>query len=178
MNIETDEKIILEFKKTGNKRLLNPLFKKYTDVMFGVAFYYVSNRERAMDIVMDSYEVMIKSIHQKNITHFKAWALGICRNLSLKRLRDDKIFLELTEFTESFMEKDESTVYSDEQIDQLHTYVKDLQENQRICIEDFYLNGMSYAEIAEKNEMSLNEIKSAIQNGKRNLGLMFERDKL
>ena len=49
-----------------------------------------------------------------------------------------------------------------------------LKENQRICIELFYLKNKSYQDIANETNFSLNEIKSYIQNGKRNLKLLIE----
>jgi RNA polymerase sigma-70 factor (ECF subfamily) len=44
-----------------------------------------------------------------------------------------------------------------------------LGEGQRRCLELFYLEGHSYAEVASRSGYSLNEVKSHIQNGKRNL---------
>ena len=49
-----------------------------------------------------------------------------------------------------------------------------LKENQRMCVELFYLKNKSYQDIANETDFSLNEIKSYIQNGKRNLKLLLE----
>ena len=49
-----------------------------------------------------------------------------------------------------------------------------LKENQRVCIDLFYLKNKSYQEIAHETNFTLNEIKSYIQNGKRNLKLLLE----
>ena len=47
--------------------------------------------------------------------------------------------------------------------------IDDLKEEQRICIELFYLKESSYAEISLITGYNPNEVKSYIQNGKRNL---------
>ena len=47
--------------------------------------------------------------------------------------------------------------------------IDELKEEQRICIELFYLKESSYAEISLITGYSQNEVKSYIQNGKRNL---------
>ncbi|MEZ4917135.1 MAG: sigma factor-like helix-turn-helix DNA-binding protein, partial [Chitinophagales bacterium] len=52
--------------------------------------------------------------------------------------------------------------------------LKDLKENQQMCLRMFYLEGMSYADIVEKTNYTLNEVKSNIQNGKRNLKIKLE----
>ena len=49
-----------------------------------------------------------------------------------------------------------------------------LKTNQRLCIELFYLKNKSYQDISTETSFSLNEIKSYIQNGKRNLKLLLE----
>ena len=49
-----------------------------------------------------------------------------------------------------------------------------LKDKQRICIELFYLKNKSYQDIATETDFSINEIKSYIQNGKRNLKLLIE----
>lgn len=173
--IEIDIQIIQKYKATGEKQLLNPLFKKYSQDLFGIAYYYLSDRDRAMDVVMDVYETVLKSIDEKEITNYRAWILSICRNTCLKRIRDHKSYVELSDFSENFMESETELEYSDELIDQLLDFIKELQRDQRICVEAFYLNGKSYAEISSTFQYTLKEVKSYIQNGKRNLLLMFGR---
>jgi len=51
----------------------------------------------------------------------------------------------------------------------LSTGMESLKEEQRICVELFYLKGKSYQQIADETGYSMNEVKSNIQNGKRNL---------
>ena len=50
-----------------------------------------------------------------------------------------------------------------------------LSEEQRICIELFYLKERSYKEITELTGLQFNEVKSYIQNGKRNLKIQMEK---
>ena len=49
-----------------------------------------------------------------------------------------------------------------------------LNEGQRVCIELFYLKNRSYNEIVAATGYSANDVKSYIQNGKRNLKLKME----
>ena len=44
-----------------------------------------------------------------------------------------------------------------------------IKYEQKKCVELFYLKGHSYREIAEETGYKMNEVKSFIQNGKRNL---------
>ena len=54
--------------------------------------------------------------------------------------------------------------------------VSRLNAEQKICIELFYLENKSYAEIVQSTGYDLNYVKSYIQNGKRNLKKMLEND--
>ena len=47
--------------------------------------------------------------------------------------------------------------------------IDELKDDQRTCIELFYLKNCSYNEIANLTGFTPNEVKSHLQNGKRNL---------
>jgi RNA polymerase sigma-70 factor (ECF subfamily) len=53
--------------------------------------------------------------------------------------------------------------------------LKQLNDEQRSCITLFYLQKKSYSEISEKTGYTLLQVKSHIQNGKRNLRLLVEK---
>lgn len=174
LDMASDESIILEYQQTKNKRLLAPLFKKYNEKLFGIAFYYLSEREQSMDTVMETYEVVLKNIDHKEITYYKGWLMSICRNICLKKIRDGKKFSELTEVADTFVENDEDSVYNNDTIEKVLELIPKLKINQKNCVEAFYLQSKSYEEISETYNLSFKEVKSNIQNGKRNLKILFE----
>jgi RNA polymerase sigma-70 factor (ECF subfamily) len=53
--------------------------------------------------------------------------------------------------------------------------LEELNPEQKDCIKLFYLEKRSYQEIAEKTGFSLMQVKSYIQNGKRNLKILLEK---
>ena len=55
--------------------------------------------------------------------------------------------------------------------------IKKLNPGQRQCIELFYLSQKSYEEVSGITGFSMNEVKSYIQNGKRNLKLIMTNRK-
>jgi RNA polymerase sigma-70 factor (ECF subfamily) len=57
----------------------------------------------------------------------------------------------------------------------LETALQLIKEEQRECITLFYLNKKSYKEIEHITGLSFLEIKSHIQNGKRNLRIIIKR---
>jgi RNA polymerase sigma factor (sigma-70 family) len=55
------------------------------------------------------------------------------------------------------------------QLEKLQDAVTRLSEEQKQCIELFYFKQKSYKEVADLTGYSVNEVKSYLQNGKRNL---------
>ncbi len=53
--------------------------------------------------------------------------------------------------------------------------LEELNKEQKQCVTLFYLEKKSYQEIAETTHLSLMQVKSHIQNGKRNLRLLMEK---
>jgi len=57
----------------------------------------------------------------------------------------------------------------------LEQALQHLNAEQQQCVILFYLEKKSYQEITEQTGYSLLQVKSHIQNGKRNLKIMLER---
>jgi RNA polymerase sigma-70 factor (ECF subfamily) len=60
-------------------------------------------------------------------------------------------------------------------LEHMKASLSELKEKQRICIEQFYLQEKSYEEIAKSTSYTVGEVKSYIQNGKRNLKICMEK---
>ena len=67
---------------------------------------------------------------------------------------------------------------SEEQLKALHHCLEKLPEEQRTSITRFFLEEMSYADIVEQTGFTLNNVKSYIQNGKRNLKICIKKQAL
>lgn len=67
-----------------------------------------------------------------------------------------------------FLYQDSVNVLEDRVVE-LERELGNLSKEQRVCVELFYLKDKSYQEIADETGYSLNQVKSYIQNGKRNL---------
>ena len=69
----------------------------------------------------------------------------------------------------------QSLVQDDQTIELMNEALKELSPEQRQCVTLFYLQKKSYQEISEETTFSMMQVKSYIQNGKRNLKLMIEK---
>jgi RNA polymerase sigma-70 factor (ECF subfamily) len=95
-------------------------------------------------------------------------------------LRANKMNLELKEddvlYDDSDQRLDEK-LEKDELIESLIMVFEELKQEQRICIQLFYLQKKSYEEVAKITNYSMKEVKSHLQNGRRNLKLLLEKRK-
>jgi RNA polymerase sigma-70 factor (ECF subfamily) len=63
----------------------------------------------------------------------------------------------------------------DKTLDQMSDALLKLNKEQQLCVTLFYLEKKSYQQIASQTGYSMMQVKSHIQNGKRNLKLLLER---
>lgn len=175
---ETDEELIDQYRQTKNSEIVGRLFERYATFVFSVCIKYLRDKEKSRDVTMLVFEKLIDALLRFEVKHFKAWLHMITRNQCLMYLRSEKSkFNKTNRFIndeKSFMEngivphhdeKDETEI----NLSKLPEAMKSLSDKQRICIELFYIQDKSYIEVAEITGFTLNDVKSFIQNGKRNL---------
>lgn len=180
---DTDEAIAREYYLTGNKAMVGDLFEKHVKTVFGVCLFYFKDKNVAKDMVMQIFEKLITELQKSEVKNFKAWLSFVVRNHCISEIRKTKnkhfvgehyLDFELNTTTLADEEKIES-VNEEKLLECMKECLPQLKENQRACVELFYLQNLSYQKIADKTGFSLNEIKSHIQNGKRNLKLLIEQ---
>ena len=92
----------------------------------------------------------------------------------LKKEIDIQIHADLFMETESTLHPNKAAE-KEIQYTQLEKAIEELSEDQRKCIELFYLKEKSYNDIVDITGYTMNEVKSFIQNGKRNLKICLEK---
>lgn len=60
-------------------------------------------------------------------------------------------------------------------IQEMKAAVSNLLPEQNKCITEFYLNKKTYRQIAEETNFTMMQVKSYIQNGKRNLKTILQK---
>ena len=184
LNERADEDILHRFAASGDGRLIGELFTRYTHLLFGVAFNIMKDEDEAKDAVMKVFEKLITRATFEDIRSFKSWICVVTKNQCLMEIRHRNaenraisvsplaLEREILEFSNNL--SPDSPYSSQEVTDRLPECIARLNEEQKICIELFFLEEKSYEEIARLTGYGLNYVKSYIQNGKRNLKKMLE----
>lgn len=175
---EDDISLINRFKKSDDRESMGILFERYTYLVYGICMKYLKDEEKSKDAVMEVFEKVIREIHRHEVTNFSSWLHSVARNYCLMQLRSEKNKDEKSgEWQKSellFMEMAEemhlnNTNEKERQLQQLELAIEQLNNEQKICIQLFYLEEKSYQEVADITGYDLKKVKSYLQNGKRNL---------
>jgi len=174
----SDLSLIDLYKKDGDKQIVGELYKRYTRFVFSICMKYLKDEESSKDAVMQIFEKLFVDLRKHEVSNFKSWLHSVTRNYCLHIIRDSKYQNQkLRDFSNSeeevmenqlFLYQDSVTV-QEERVAELERELGNLSKEQRVCVELFYLKDKSYQEIADETGYSLNQVKSYIQNGKRNL---------
>lgn len=177
-NKSEDAEIISLYKETGDNLYVGILFERYSHLAFAVCMKYLKNEDDSKDAVLQIFENIIEDLKRFNIKSFASWLHSVAKNHCLMQLRkkrmviNDEQGIEQAEATlltipsnMSFMNED----ITEEHLKDLDAAIESLNAEQNKCIRLFYLREKSYQEVSALTGYSLNEVKSYIQNGKRNL---------
>lgn len=168
----SDEELIFRYVHRQEQVAVNCLFERYGHLVFGVCVKYLKNSEAAKDAMQQVFIKLLEDLKRFEIQHFKPWLYQVAKNYCFMQLRRP-IPVEGNEFTDAAdMESDYELHHKIEQeqlYGRLEAAVNELNAEQKQCIELFYLQKLTYAEIVAKTGYSILQVKSAIQNGKRNL---------
>jgi RNA polymerase sigma factor (sigma-70 family) len=175
-SVPTDLELVERYKVTRDPVHLGSLFERYTHLAFGVSLRYLHNREDAEDAVMEVYERLVKALLVHEVSNFRSWLHSVVANqcrMALRRRHSTPASVEASEeLLDAVLASARAPHENEEEdrlIEALPAALARLAEGQRRCLELFYLEGLSYTEVARRSGYAANEVKSHIQNGKRNL---------
>jgi RNA polymerase sigma factor (sigma-70 family) len=176
----SDQELLENFYTTHDTVWLGILLPRYTLLLLGVCIKYLKNEEEAKDCVQQIFLKVITELKKYKVEYFKSWLYMVAKNHCLMKIRDrqGKIPVELSERSMPAVEEQpdrQSFVENDQTIELMTEALAELSPEQRQCVTLFYLQKKSYQEISEQTRFTMMQVKSYIQNGKRNLKLMIER---
>lgn len=176
----SDQELLERFYGSHDNQWLGIVLQRYTLLLLGVCMKYLKNEDEAKDAVQQVFLKTITELHKYKVDYFKSWLYMVAKNHCLMKLRDrqGKQPFELKE--QQLMTPEEENnknlhIEKDRQLELMAMCLEELNSEQQQCVTLFYLEKKSYQEIAEKTGYSLMQVKSHIQNGKRNLKILLEK---
>jgi len=167
-----DEELLSLHKESGEKFIVRELFNRYIELIYGVCLNYLNDADNAEEAVMQVFNDLLHNMDNYEIPEFRSWIYDFTKKYCLQQQGKENVSVatdtnepnvELGKIVKLFESKDEK------QTDLLSNCLKELPPQQRMCINYFFKDKLSYAEIADKADYKLKHVKKYIQKGKQSL---------
>ena len=174
-----DKELLSRYYEEHDNQILGVLLQRYTMLLLGVCMKYLKNEEDAKDSVQQVFLKVINELQKYKVEYFKSWIYMVAKNHCLMKLRDKgKYTGELNEQlleTPDEREQKSAVFEKDQALTNMEMALKQLNDEQQLCVTLFYLEKKSYQQVSELSGLPMMQVKSSIQNGKRNLRILMQR---
>jgi RNA polymerase sigma-70 factor (ECF subfamily) len=171
-----DQEILERYYQDGDVEWLGILLPRFSMLLYGLCFKYLRNEEEARDAVQQVFIKAMSELPKYRVTYIKSWLYTVAKNHCLMKLRNTTgRTIELKESTtaSAFENTDEEIKEKELRIEALEKALQGLNAEQRTCITLFYLQKKSYSQVSDETGYTMMQVKSHIQNGKRNLKILL-----
>lgn len=175
-----DEQLILLFVKDKDSLVIDEIYNRYSHLVLGTCMKYLKNKMDAEDLALSIFSNLGEKLIKYEVTHFKSWFYTLTKNECYMLLRKKKPNqVELPEHLDSINneELEENIEELEQKLKGLEKALTSLKSSQKQCIELFYFHKKSYEEIVRITGFSSLQVKSNIQNGKRSLRILMDKNK-
>ena len=159
--------------------ILGELYQRYMELVYGVCLKYFKEPERSKDSVMLIFVELVTKLKKHEVENFRAWLHQLAKNHCLMQLRTPKN-MKTVEFKVELVQSEENVhlngvLEKEENFRKLEYCLGTLTSEQKESIKLFYLEGKSYNEIVDITGIEWNQVRSLIQNGRRNLKICMDK---
>lgn len=169
----TDEDLLMHVANKQDQEAFNMLYRRYAHLAYGICLKYLRDGDSAQDAVQQVFTKLWTDSLTNEVYNFKAWFYKVVRNYCLMQLRKNNPHLTLEEnVLAGFMESDDQShrkIKEEQLLTMLEDCIKKLNDYQQVCVKYFYLQQKTYAQTAELLDFTEKEVKTHLQNGRRNL---------
>ncbi len=176
-NVSSDEERLIELAKAGDKKALTQLVKNYEQTIYNFSFKICRDRDKAENIMQETFYSMIKHINQfDSKSKLSTWLYRIVANHCLMEARKQKYrhFVSIDDDESLFEEKytaDYSklpTKYTEnaELKKILDEAISKLSPDYRMIFLLRDVEGLSTEETAEASQLSISAVKSRLHRAR------------
>lgn len=175
----------VQLAKKGNQDGFSFLYNETFQKNYYVAYRIMNNEEDAYDVLQKAYIKAFEKLDSlEKEEQFSSWIKVIVTRTAIneKKRRKEVLFMDLSPKEEEegsdfedFVRDERVDIQPELSFDQKETQrliqqiICELSEEQRICINLFYMEEMSVKEIAEELQVSENTIKSRLNYGRKKI---------
>lgn len=178
----SDKELVELYKQSEDLSVLGELYQRYMELVYGVCLKYFKEPEVAKDSVMQIFEELVSKLKKHEVDNFRGWLHQVAKNHCLMQLRTPKN-LKTVEFKTDLVQSEENVhlngiLEKEENFKRLEYCIGTLINEQQQAIRLFYIEEKCYNEIVAITGLEWNQVRSFIQNGRRNLKICMEKNEV
>lgn len=173
----------------GNESALGTLIKRHESKIYGFIYSKISDRDISNDIFQDTFIKVIKTLKSNSYNEegkFLPWVMRISHNLIVDHFRKTKkmpMYRETEEFSIfSIMSDDSLTIEGKMIVDQveidLKKLIEELPEDQKEVLVMRMYQDMSFKEISELTDVSINTALGRMRYALMNLRKIIDKHQI
>lgn len=172
----SDEDLVLRIRG-GHQASLAVLWDRYAQLLFGVAMKYLKDVDRSKDAVLDLFTVLPERLAKQEVRQFRSWVHTVMRNHCLMELRKAGVPMDraIEEMPIAGPPVQEEGPLLEADLQRMEAAIEHLDPDQRACIRLFHLERRSYKQVSEQLDMPVEQVRSHLQNGRRNLRIALDQ---
>jgi RNA polymerase sigma-70 factor (ECF subfamily) len=186
----TDEELIAAYLEEGDEAAFRTLLQRYQDQIFGYLMGMVKNRAIAHDLFQETFLRVIEAMQDRrgSYTHkgqWLSWVMRIARNAAIDHIRKQKKWADVSsdddEDSQSFWDTlsgdapaADEELHRAEQREWLDEHIEQLPAEQREVLLLRQETDLTFREIAELTDVSINTALGRMRYALKNLRRMIE----
>lgn len=190
----TDDSLVSAYVDHGDERAFRMLVERHQERVFGFLLGMVRDREVANDLFQETYIRVISVLQKQRASYtgqgkFLGWTVRIARNAALDYLRTRKRWQDVSnrsdEDDSSYWDRlpdetmlSDETLHNSEQRDVLYSYIDRLPPEQREVLLLRHEADLTFREIAELTDCSINTALGRMRYALLNLRRMISTSEM
>ncbi|MDB5239934.1 MAG: polymerase subunit sigma-24 [Spirosoma sp.] len=182
--LTTDLEYVAAYRATGDLAVLGELYERHMELVYAVCYNYLRDEDEAKDAVMHLFEQLVSDLLRHDVQQFQPWLHSVARNYCLMQLRKKQAHPMVALLTYDtgddtdglpLLIDEPDNLNLEEDLSCLEACLQTLPTEQQTCLTLFYLEQKSYADVALITGYDPKQVKSYLQNGRRNLKLCMSK---
>jgi RNA polymerase sigma factor (sigma-70 family) len=176
LNAVPDEELVRQFQRSGDGECFAELFRRYRKRIYLACKGFFASGAAAEDATQETFLRAYRNMHRFFEGNFGAWLAHIARNVCIDQWRKQRFetFGDGTEAAEmpaaGSLDTDSELHFA---VERLREEMEKLPPEQRACLQ-MKIEGYSYEETALRTGLTVEAVKSHLQNGRRMLWQRLE----
>jgi RNA polymerase sigma-70 factor (ECF subfamily) len=169
---QQSDEALLQLVAQRNLAAYELLYRRHAQVMFNLIARVVRDSATAEELLQDVFWQIWEHAHQyRGSGAALAWMMRVARNRSLDELRRQRVRPSTVSADAAEVENVADVTTTEETVEmqmrraQVQRALDSIPEDQRLCLELAYFEGLSQREIAEQTNLAVGTIKSRIRIG-------------